>query len=107
MPDARGPGRGVHLLSRLLPREFRERVFEPALADLLLDEETTRRGRWPRLLLVAECARIGLPQHLWRRRRPTRLGLALGLIALVVALGVSRRRYAARWEAESQQVRAP
>ena len=101
MPDR---VRSLRWLARLLPREVRERVFEPALADLRLDESAAGRRRWARLMLGLECLRIGLPQHLWRRRRPTRAALVLGATAIVVALAVSRLHYAARWRAESLDV---
>jgi len=103
MPDR---DRALRWLSRVLPREFRERVFEPALADLRLDEAESRAGRWARLALAAECLRVGLPQYFWRRRRPTRITLALGLAAIVVAFAVARLRYAASradaWQSESR-----
>jgi hypothetical protein len=84
--------------ARLLPCEFRERVFEPALTDLWLDEDDTNaRGsrRWiARLVIVAECLRLGIPQLVWRRGHPTRLGGALLATMLVVALLVQRHNYA-------------
>ena len=84
--------------ARLLPAEFRERVFEPALADLRLGENQTI-GRPPsawmsRFVLVAECLRLGTPQLLWRRGRPTRLAtVVVGLLG-VVSLLLLRWSYA-------------
>lgn len=107
MPDG---GVGLRWLARVLPREFRERVFEPALADLRLDEATHGRRDWARVTLVLECLRIGLPQYLWRRRRPTRAALLLGATAVVVAVAAMRARYGARtarWRAESLPTQRP
>jgi hypothetical protein len=75
-----------HVVARLLPREFRERVFEPALVDLQLEEaDPARRSSrtLARVVLVAECLRLGVPQYFWYRRRPTRL--TMGLVAVFVA----------------------
>jgi len=84
--------------ARLLPRELRERVFEPALADLHFDERSHRRGRWrrvaSRLILVAECVRLVASRLVWRRRRPTRLSLAFLLALALVALAIQRAQYA-------------
>jgi hypothetical protein len=91
----------------VLPREFKERVFEPALADLQLDEAAGTRRRWARTRLALECARIGLPHYLWRRSRPTRAAVALGVAAIVVALVAARLRYGEQWKAESPQARRP
>jgi len=104
MPE---PRRQLRWLAAVLPREFRERVLEPALADLLLSELTSGRRRFARLTLIAECLRIGLPQHLWHHRRPTRAALVLGAAAIVVAVAAARLRYAERWRAESAQPRTP
>ena len=92
--------RFLRAFARLLPREFRERVFEPALADIRLDESTLRRP-FARAILVVECVRLGVPQHVWRRGRPT-----IAAVALVVALALSafvvvRLRYAAEWKADA------
>ena len=73
--------RVLRMMSRLLPRELRERVFEPALADLLASEagaSRTPRWRLARLVLVLECFRLSIPQLLWRRRRPTLVARRLG-----------------------------
>jgi hypothetical protein len=81
-----------------MPADFRERVFEPAMIDLWLDEagrEATPRGRWlARFVIIAECLRLGLPQYVWRRGRPTQLGGALAAAMLVVSLLVQRHNYA-------------
>ena len=85
--------------ARVLPREFRERVFEPAWADILLDEQEAGAGRGGsrgtgtlrvRFVLMLECLRLGLPQLLWYRGRPTRLArrgaVALAVIAAILLL---------------------
>ena len=88
----------LRAFARLLPREFRERVFEPAWADLQLDERqpaAAQRLSWVgSLVLVAECVRLGLPQYLWRRGRPTRLAVGTLALLVVVSLLVLRRNYA-------------
>src|SRR5262245_7242743 len=97
MPDS---DRIVRGLARALPKEFRERVFEPALSDIQLDE-LTRRRPLARALLVFECFRLGVPLYFWRRGRPTVVTVAL-LIALVLGAAVSvRLRYAAEGKAEA------
>jgi hypothetical protein len=105
MPDATEltppRDRALRWLSLLLPREFRERVFQPSLADMHLDEAAAGPRRWARLELAVACLRIGLPLHFWRRSRPTRVALALGVMAIVVAFVVARLHYAAQWRAES------
>lgn len=87
----------LHAFARLLPKEFRERVFEPAWADIRLDETQAappRRTKWgARLLLIAECTRLAIPQLFWRRRRPTRLAAAMLVVIAVVWLLVLRRNY--------------
>lgn len=88
----------LQAFARLLPADFRERVFEPALTDLWLSEggvDARSSRRWvARLVIVAECVRLGLPQFVWRRGRPTRLGGALVAAMLVVSLLVQRHNYA-------------
>jgi hypothetical protein len=87
----------LRAFARILPREFRERVFEPALADFLLDEARGNRGWAPRLLglvaFVGECSRLGIPQIVWREGRPTRFGTSLVAAVLVAALLIQRINY--------------
>jgi hypothetical protein len=83
----------LRAFAHLLPREFRERVFEPALADLHLDEASGERRPWGRAILVAECLRLGLPRYFWARGRPTRLTIAVVSTLVVFAL-LLRRKYA-------------
>jgi hypothetical protein len=89
----------LRALSRLLPEEFRERVFEPALADLEHDERSSRVRRSTQWLamtvLIAECLRLGVPQLVWRRGRPTRLGIGMLAVILLLALLIQRSRYVA------------
>jgi hypothetical protein len=92
-----GSERSLRLFAHLLPRGFRERVFEPALADIRLNEADGTRRRWARAVLVVECLRLGIPQHLWRRGRPTRAAVALGVAAIIVLVVAVRRRYAGNW----------
>ena len=84
-------------VARLLPAEFRERVFEPSVADLLLAEHehaTSRARRFlGRVLLVVEALRLGVPQYVWRRRRLTRIGIAVLAATVVVIIIVQRLEY--------------
>ena len=85
------------VFARVLPREFRERVFEPAVADLLLAEHAQALGkpaRWrARAGLIAACLRIGLPRLIWSRGRPTRFAWIFLLAAAVTALAIQRANY--------------
>jgi hypothetical protein len=75
----------------LLPRDFRERVFEPALADLRIEEAELSRRRWlARVVLCAECVRLMLPSLVWQRRRLTKVGAAM-LVGLLIAIIVLQR----------------
>lgn len=79
------------LMSRLLPSDFRERVFTPAFADYLLDADD---GRPPRsldperalaaLVLWIETLRLVLPRYFWSNGRFTRLGVVV-VVALIGA----------------------
>ncbi len=77
-------------LGRLLPRDVRERIFEPAFHDLFADGAHRRSGFALRVLLMtADCARVGMAAVLFRRGRPTRAGWAVLLLGSIsVALGV-------------------
>jgi hypothetical protein len=105
MIESRGD-RALRRLSRFLPSEFRERVFEPALSDLHLEEAEQGSRRSARVILAIECLRIGLPQHLWRRRRATRFGVAVGVATIVVAL-VLVRLHATAWPPEPARRATP
>jgi hypothetical protein len=97
MPDR---DRFLRTCARALPREFRERVFEPALADIQLDELTARRPL-ARAILIVECLRLGMPRHFWRKGRPTAATVALVVVLLLGALVRARLSYAAEWRAEA------
>jgi hypothetical protein len=89
----------IRAFARMLPRHFRERVFEPALADLRLEEHArgdARGGLTPRLLLILQCLRVALPLLVWRHNRPTRILTTLLLIAGVTAVVVQRAEYGKR-----------
>ena len=88
--------------ARALPKEFRERVFDPSLADIRLDELHARRPL-ARAILVLECLRLGLPQYLWRRGRPTAAGIAILIAVAVGTLAVMRLRYVAAWKAGAME----
>ena len=81
------------LLARVLPSEFRERVFEPAWADIVLEEGAGPRSRGTvfraRAVLLVECLRLGLPQWVWHRGRATRLARrAMGAVAIAAVLRI-------------------
>ncbi len=89
------------LLVRIFPREFRERVVEPAYNDLLAEELAVEHDRkhlptpyrtWSRVGLVLSCFRVGLPRFFWNAGRPTVLTnlitlalVFLGVFVVVVA----------------------
>jgi len=85
--------------ARILPREFRERVFEPAWADILLDEHSAGGGPASfraRFVLFLECLRLGIPQMVWQHGRLTLLARR-GVVAAAVIVGLMllmRVRYA-------------
>ena len=83
-------------LGRLLPRDVRERVFEPAFADLTYGWLTAADGRVPfgvrAFGTFLGCARIAIPRVVVRDRRLTRFGkvvvwggAVIVLLMLVVA----------------------
>ena len=86
-------------LGRLLPREVRERIFEPALGDLTRGWLTDGkgRGRVPfaarALATWAACIPIAIPRAFVRERRLTRLGQIVlwgsAIVVLVVFLLVN------------------
>jgi hypothetical protein len=88
----------LRAFGRLLPRQFRDRVFEPALADLELELRLSTTPRWKKSLAVAiligESLRIGVPYFVWQRGRPTRFGAALLASILIATLLVQRISYA-------------
>jgi hypothetical protein len=94
-------------LSRALPKEFRERVFEPAFSDILLEDNAPRP--FARAVLILECLRLGVPEHFWRKGRPTLGAVTLVVVLVLGALVSARLRYAADWrrEATSTDHRSP
>jgi hypothetical protein len=68
----------------VLPRQLRERVFEPAYHDLLAESGRERPGLgWRVVWLAMDCVRLGLVDTVVRERRPTPVGWALILGAVV------------------------
>lgn len=92
MPD-RSPVRAplpLRLLGRLLPREWRERFFEPAFYDLFV-EGAHRRGHFGLrvLLMTLDCMRVGVASTLIQQRRPTRTAwVMLLLVTATTLLGI-------------------
>jgi hypothetical protein len=82
----------VRALGRLLPSRIRERIFEPAVDDLLSAHHSEHRSAphpaWVIariLLLYAETLRVGAVSALIREGRLTRFGRA-ALVLLLTAL---------------------
>lgn len=89
----------LRAFGRLLPKEFRERVWTPAWEELR-GGELSRGARWPaklagRAILFAEGIRLGMPQYVWRRGRLTGAGKAILVVLLLAALVIQRSRYPA------------
>ncbi len=100
MRSGDGPGASTvsrwRWLGRLSPRDVRERVFEPAFADLVYGWLTTAERRVPfgvrAVGTFMGCACIAIPRVIVRDRRLTRVGkvvvwggAAIVLVMLVVA----------------------
>ena len=100
MHSGGGPGASTvsrwRWLGRLLPRDVRERVFEPAFADLTYGWLTAADRRVPfgvrAVGTFMGCVRIVIPRVIVRDRRLTRFGkvvvwggAAIVLVILVVA----------------------
>ena len=100
MRNSDGPGASSvsrwRWLGRLLPREVRERVFEPAFADLTYGWLTAAGRRVPfgvrAIAMFVGCVRIAIPRVIVRDGRLTRFGkvvvwagAAIVLVMLVVA----------------------
>jgi hypothetical protein len=91
-----GKDRFLVVLSHILPREIRERIFDPALDDVWMREasDPSRRHRmFDRVVLVLECARLGATHLVWQRRRPTRLVLAASAAIALATLLIARINY--------------
>lgn len=76
--------------ARILPKEFRERVFEPAWGDILLEEHHaggSLKAFRARCVLFLECLRLGIPQLVWQQGRPTHLARR-GIAAAAVIVGL-------------------
>jgi len=80
-------------LGRILPREVRERIYEPAFSDLLyrwLTQSAPQRlpfGMYA-LATVLGCARIAVPRMFIRNGAPTRLTRVFVVLLLAVAVAV-------------------
>lgn len=87
-------------LARLLPRTFRERVFEPAWADLVLTGRGDYSAHGPsalaQLTLLATCLWVLVLQILWQQvtwRRPVRIARTVVLLLVVTGYVILRARY--------------
>ena len=83
----------IPAFSKVLPAEFRERVFEPAFADLVVAESDIQgKTQGPllrlanRVLFTVNCLRLGVPQIFWYRERPTRVAGRVAATLVVVVL---------------------
>ena len=83
--------------ARLVPDSFRERVLEPAWADLQLDEARLRlrgaRLHLAQIIVAAECFRIATQDALWRRGRATPLVTMLVVFLAVASVVMMRMQY--------------
>ena len=90
--------RALRTFAKLLPTEFRERVFDPALAEIELHERLhpdERTTPWAsRAVLVIECLRLSSPQLIWSHGRITRIGISLLAAAGCIAVVLQRIHYA-------------
>lgn len=78
-------------LGRILPRDVRERIYEPALADLLRAwlgrTERWRLPLWAHVLrTLAGCSRVAVPRLFVVRGRLTTFGRMCCATAVVAAL---------------------
>ena len=74
-------------LGRILPREFVDRVAEPALTDEV--QHWSARGHVPmlgRTRFLWSCLLVGAPQLFWAHRRPTGVTLFLAGSAMAVVI---------------------
>jgi hypothetical protein len=88
-----GKDRLLVAMSYVLPREIRERIFEPALDDVWMREASEPRPRhrvFDRVVLVFECSRLGMMHLMWQRRRPTRFVLAASAAVALAMLLIAR-----------------
>ncbi len=93
MPRSRLPTRRWFVLGRLLPREVRTRIFEPAYNDLLREwlasgeEAPPWRFGVRALGILGGSAGVGVRRALLRRERiATVLKLVAGLVTLIAIL---------------------
>jgi hypothetical protein len=74
-------------LGWILPREFVDRVAEPALSDEA--RHWSAKGRVPllgRTRFLCSCLLVGAPQLFWAHRRPTGVTLFLAGSAMAVLI---------------------
>ena len=74
-------------LGRILPREFVDRVAEPALTDEV--HHWSARGHVPllgRTRFLCSCLLVGAPHLFWAHRRPTSVTLFLAGSAMAVLI---------------------
>lgn len=79
--------RWLGALGRLLPVRIRERVFEPACYDLVFEHLRGHRSTHmlgPRIFaILVYVATANFPRVLFEKRRPSRLGVLVGSLALL------------------------
>ena len=86
-PSAQPASSMLLWLGRILPREFVDRVAEPALTDEV--RHWSARGRVPllgRTRFLCSCLLVGAPQLFWAHRRPTGVTLFLAGSAMAVLI---------------------
>ena len=86
----------LRVFLRLLPRGVRERIAEPALADLLLARRDAPRSALRTLtdygIWAAECVRLAVPRVV-SNRRLTKTGTKLLLLCLLILFVLQRWTY--------------
>lgn len=87
-------------LAQLLPRTFRERVFEPAWADLVLTERTDHSARGPgavaQLTLLATCLWVLVLRMASQQvtlSRPLRTARNVLFLLVMIGYVILRARY--------------
>lgn len=95
MPDTRNPIERWRRIGRILPRDVRERIFEPAFYDVARAWLGDRDARGPvpfgvRVLwTMLGCVPIALPRLVVHRGRLTKLGRFAGLAAVGASILVT------------------
>ena len=87
---------------RFLPRQIRERVYEPACRDAYIEAAGEGRGEsrpWTLIGMALDSLRVGFPFLFIHRRRLTRMGrLTLAAVFVVLVLLTAIMRTASTYQ---------